>query len=294
MSLKSINPETLSKIGHLDIKAKNVVEGFFSGMHASPYHGISIEFAQHRQYSSGDELKHIDWKVYGRTDKFFVKQFQEETNMKAHILLDISKSMEFSKDEKTDKLTYALNLAACLSYILIRQEDSIGLITFDRKIIDFIPSRSGRSHFGTIVNVLEKTVPGKDTGIKNIIDEFSKYLKKRGLIIFISDLMDEPGDVLKSLKLLKFKHHDIMVFHILSAAERDLPFKGMVNFESLEDPQLKIKTDTDFIIENYKHTFNTFIQEYKIGFRKSGIDYCLLYTDTALEIGLSSFLTKRK
>jgi len=292
--MKFIDPVTLLKLSNLEIRARYVVEGFITGIHSSPYYGHSLEFAQHRQYSMGDELKYIDWKVYARTDKFFVKQYQEETNLRAYIVLDISKSMKFPAEEKIDKFTYGLHLAAVLSYLLLKQDDSVGLIVFDNKIVKFIPPRVQSGHFSNIINILENLTAGEDTQISKIIYEFTKFLKRRGLIIFISDLFDKPQEVLRSIKSLKFTHHDVIVFHILSTYERDFPYTGTVNFESSENPSFKIKTDTENIVREYKSIFQTFIQEYKIGFRNSGIDYCLLYTDTPLEVGLSSFLSKRK
>lgn len=290
--MKYIDPEILIKLSNLRLRARYIVEGFISGIHTSPLRGHSLEFTQHREYSTGDELRHIDWKVYGRTDKFFVKQYQEETNLRAYILLDISNSMNFGS-KNTNKLNYAIHLAAALSYLLLNQEDSVGIVTFNNKIDKFVPPSSQMNHFSNIIETLEAISPGEDTGISLILDEFEKYLKRRGLIIFISDLFDQPQQVLKSLKLLRFKHHDVVVFHIISPEENDFPYQGTFLFESLEHPGHKVKTETENIEKEYRKLFNDFLLEYKTGFRNSGIDYYFLPTSTPLEIGLGSFLGLR-
>jgi uncharacterized protein (DUF58 family) len=293
MSFKYLDPINLAKLGNLRIKAKYVVEGFVSGMHRSPYRGHSLEFAQHREYSPGDELRHIDWKVYGRTDKFFVKQYQEETNLRAYILLDISRSMTYKYGKTLDKLTYGIHLAAILSYLLLHQDDSVGLAVFDNEVRNFIPSRAHMGHFSIIAEALEKITPGKDTKIASVSDSFSKYLKRRGLIIFISDLLDEPSEVIKTLKNFRYKHHDVIVLQVISNAEREFPFEGSSLFESLEGTDLKVYSEPELIQAEYRRLFNEFIEQYKIGFRQAGIDYCLLSTDMPFELGIRSFISNR-
>ena len=270
------------------------MEGAITGIHQSPFRGHSLEFAQHREYAYGDELRHIDWKVYGRTDRFYVKQYQEETNLRAYILLDISKSMTFTGDTGSiSKLVYGIHLSAAISYLLLHQEDSVGLALFDNKIRNFIPPRAQLGHFANIADVLENITPGEDTNISVILDDFGKLLKKRGLVIFISDLFDDPEQVMKSIKLLRFKHHDVVVFQIISPYEKELLYKGTALFESLEQPDLQLRTEIEHISREYNRIFHDFLVEYKSRFRQSGIDYCLLETTTPVEIGLGAFLGKR-
>ncbi|MBU0952482.1 MAG: DUF58 domain-containing protein [Elusimicrobia bacterium] len=291
--LKYLDPATLLKLGKLPLRAKYVVEGVISGMHKSPSKGYSLEFAQHREYSQGDELRHIDWKVFGRTDRFFVKQYEEETNLRAYILLDTSNSMAFKSENNIDKFTYGINLAACLSYLLLRQEDSVGLTVFDEKIGKFITPRAQFDQFSNIVKTLENISPSSTTGISKVLNEFSSHLKRRGLIMLISDLFDSPQEVIRSLKQLRFKHHDVVVFQLLDPQESNFDYSGPVIFEGLETPD-SVQTETDDIHTQYKNLFDRFIDEYKTGFRSSGIDYYPIMTNTPIELALWSFLAGRK
>jgi len=294
MVFKYIEPSTLLKLNNIYIRAKYVVDGFISGIHCSPYYGHSLDFVQHREYSPGDELKHIDWKIYGRTDKYFIKQYQEETNLRAYILLDISKSMIYKSEiDSIDKLTYGIHLSAILAYMLLHQDDSVGLVTFDNEIKKVVPSKSQLNHFNNIVEVLESLQHGNDTNISNIAYSFSKYLKRRGLIILISDLFDNPTELLKTMKILRYKHHDVIVFQIITRTEKEFLFEGTTIFEDIEDSNTKIKCEPNIIKQEYQKLFERFINEYKIGFRQSEIDYCLLTTDTPFEIGLGTFLNIR-
>ena len=291
--LKYLDPATLLKLGKLPLRAKYVVEGVISGMHKSPSKGYSLEFAQHREYSQGDELRHIDWKVFARTDRFFVKQYEEETNLRAHILLDTSNSMAFKSENNIDKFTYGINLAACLSYLLLRQEDSVGLTIFDDKIGKFITPRAQFDQFSNIVNTLENASPSSTTRISKVLNELSSHLKRRGLIMLISDLFDSPEEVIRSLKQLRFKHHDVVVFQLLDPQELNFDYSGPVIFEGLETSE-SIQTETEDIHSQYKNLFNRFIDEYKTGFRSSGIDYFPIMTNTPIELALWSFLAGRK
>ena len=292
--LKYIDPLTLLKLGNLHLRARYVVEGLISGLHRSPFKGSSLEFAQHREYAPFDDPRYIDWKIFGRTDRFFIKQYEEETNLRAYILLDSSGSMSFKSGKNIDKLTYSINLEASLTYLLLRQDDSVGLAVFDKKINCFIPPRANFEQFSNIANILENLKPGLDTEIYKSINQFSRYLKKRALIIFISDLFDDPEKVMFSIKQLRFKHHDVIVFHILDPVELNLNYEGPVIFESIENRQDTVNTEVQEIKEYYSSLIRSFVQEYKIGFRNSGIDYSLITTDTPIELGLGSFLAFRK
>lgn len=292
--LEYLDPVKLLKLGNLHLQARYVVEGITQGLHQSPYKGYSLEFAQHREYAPGDELKHIDWRVFGRTDKFFVKQYQEETNMKAFILLDVSKSMQFSSQSRyIDKLTYSINLVACIVYLLLKQEDSVGLVLFDTKIVEFIPPRAQFEQFSNIVRLLENITTKEETKISSVINEFSNYLKRRAMIIFVSDLLDDPETTLKSIKQLRFKHHDVIVFQVLDINEIKFDYSGPIVFEGIEQNE-KIHTESDYVVEQYRRLFSRFIENYKTGFRNCGIDYCTITTDTPIELSLGTFLATRK
>ncbi|MBN1622575.1 MAG: DUF58 domain-containing protein [Endomicrobiales bacterium] len=290
--MKFIDPVVLAKLANIRLKAKYVVEGMLSGLHSSPYRGHSLEFAQHREYSYGDELRHIDWKVFGRSDKFFVKQFQDETNLRANVLLDASGSMNFASRGNITKLEYATYLSAAISYLLLRQEDAVALGVFDSELRFYIPPRNQLSHLSLLFDKLDSLVSGGETKIGDVLKNFSQHLKRRGLIIFISDLMSEPGEVLRALKYLRFRHHEIIVFQILDPQEVRFDYIGESNFIHLENKE-ELFVDSDTIRSEYKRLFNQFIDEYKIGFNKVGIDYNMITTNTPLELALGRCLTHR-
>lgn len=290
---KYLDPVLLTKIANLHLRARHVVEGFITGLHHSPYRGHSLEFAQHREYTPGDELRYIDWKVYGRSDHFFVKQFQEETNLRAYILLDISGSMSFGLPPRLSKMTYSIYLSACLAYLLLHQGDSVGIAIFDNKIQKFIPAGSQIMYLAPILDTLEAIQAGLDTSISKILRQFTQYLSRRALVLLISDLLDTPEDVLHSLKCLQAKHHEVIVFQVVDPAERELPYDGVIIFESMEPPYVKISTEPNIIRERYKELFDNFIREYKLALTRAGIDYCLLTTATPLEVALGIFLSHR-
>jgi len=222
------------------------------------------------------------------------QQYQEETNLRAYILLDISRSMVFKSDNNLDKLSYGIHLTAALSYILLHQEDSVGLAIFDTEVRKFIPPRAQLGHFSNITDTIENITPHGDTSISSTLDNFGKYLKRRGLIIFISDLFDNPEDVIRSLKYFRYKHHDVIVLQIIDPVEKDFSYKGSVTFESLEKPYTEIYSEPEVIQKKYQELFAMFIEKYQTSFRQAGIDYCLLTTNIPLELGLGSFLTKRR
>jgi uncharacterized protein (DUF58 family) len=291
--IKLLDPAALLGRGKPHLRARYVVEGIVSGLHKSPFTGHSLEFSQHREYTPLDEPKHIDWKVYGRTDKLFIKQYEEETNLRSYILLDKSGSMAFAAGGKMDKLTYSANIAAALSYLLIHQEDSVGLALFDTGIKEYIPPRAQSEQFSLIYNTLQGITPGGETSLAETINGFGRLLKKRSLLIFISDLMDEPSDVLKAIKQFRFKHHDVIVLHVIDPAERALDFGGSILFESLEKSGEKFYTEPDDIRAVYTSVFEKFLEDYRRGFLGAGIDYHLIVTDVPVEAGLGAYLAAR-
>lgn len=287
--MKFLDPLSLAKLSSFQIRVRYVVEGILSGLHTSRYKGQSLEFAQHREYVLGDELKYIDWKVYGRSDKFFIKQFQDETNLRAYILLDCSGSMKYRSKGRENKLTYAAYLTASLSYLLLRQEDSVGLGAFDENIRFYVPPLHQMSHLKTILEKLENLSAGGDTGIENVLKAFGPQIKRRGLLILISDLLGDSKKIVNALKYFRYRHHQVMVLHVLDPDEINLPYAGENVFLHLEK-SAQISCDADVIRTEYKNLFREFLEEYKTGFRSSGIDYFLITTDTPLEVSLGKCL----
>ena len=231
-----LKPEILSRINNLELRAKLVVEGFITGLHKSPFHGFSVEFAQHRPYGIGDNLRYVDWKVYGRTDRYYIKQFEEETNLKAYILLDTSRSMKFAH-HGPGKLQYGKLLAAALAYLMIYQRDAVGLTLFSDKIRRILPPRSATSYIQPLLQELDRIHPAGETNISAILHILAERLKRRGLIILISDLLDDPESVMSGLRHFRHGHHEVLVFHLLDPGEIEFDFRGDVEFEDLEDSE---------------------------------------------------------
>lgn len=286
-----LHPLTLAKLGNLFLRAKIVVEGFISGLHQSPYKGWSLEFAQHREYVAGDELKHLDWRIYGRTDRYFVKQYEEETNLKSYLVLDCSNSMGY-KFGGLSKFDYGSSLVACLSYLMLKQRDAVGLTLFNNKIETYIPPRNSWTHLSLIISKLENTYPSGETKIFLSLGDLGKYIRRRGLIILISDLFEEPEEVIKILKYFRYKKHEVIVFHLLDPSERKLPEGDAYLFENLENKE-RVSAEPDLIQEEYNQLMNNFIENYQLNLRRSDIDYSLFTTDTPLDYALGSYLAKR-
>ena len=285
-------PEVLSKLSNLELIAKMIVEGFIIGLHKSPFHGFSVEFSQHRPYNPGDSLKYIDWKVFGRTDRFYIKQFEEETNLKATILLDVSNSMSYNSG-KISKLEYGKYLAASLTYMMLMQRDAVGMTLFDNKIKQYLPPRSVTSYLQPILKQLEIIQPGADTDISQVLHEIADRIKRRGLIILISDLLDEPEKVLSSLRHFRHNKHEVLLFHILDPLELSFKFEGDIQFEDLESGE-NIRTFPWYIQNEYKNEINEFINYYKKNCLENRIDYQLVETSTSFDNALIEYLVKRK
>ncbi len=287
---KYLDPILLAKLSNLNLIARLVVEGFISGLHKSPFKGFSVEFSEYREYSPGDDLRWIDWKVFGKSDKYFIKEFQEETNLKCYIILDTSRSMLYGK--KMNKMTYASYLAASLGYLMIRQRDSVGLITFDNKIRKFIPPKSNPTHLKNILIELERIKSENDTNITDAFHNLAERIKRRGLIIVISDLIDEPDTVARGLAHFRHKKHEVIIFHILDKEELDFSFDSLTEFVDLETNE-KILVFPQFIREYYQKNINSFINQYKSKCAEHYIDYLPISTATPLDISLITYLSKR-
>ncbi|MCH6559163.1 DUF58 domain-containing protein [candidate division KSB1 bacterium] len=289
---KYLNPEVVSKLRSMDLRARLVVEGFITGLHKSPYHGFSAEFAEHRQYMPGDEIKHIDWKVYGKTDRFYVKRFEEETNLKSYILLDASASMGYSSTGMS-KLQYASYLAGALSYLMMQQRDAVGLVTFDEKIRRYLPPRSVTTYLNQILTELDKTESSSKTDLSAALHQMADRIKRRGLIILFSDLLDDPQKVSSGLRHFRHKKHEVIVFQILDPLELTFEFKQDAVFKDLESGE-EINTQPWHIRSEYQQQVNKFINTYKKFCREHQIDYVMLNTKENYDRALFEYLIKRK
>ena len=287
-----LSNESISKLDNLQIKAKKVVEGFMVGLHKSPYHGFSVEFSDHRSYGPGDEVRHIDWKLWAKTDRFFVKRYEEETNLKAHLLIDCSQSMSYGSNN-SNKLEYAKILGASLSYMLIKNQDAVGFYAFDSNVKKIIQPKSTKGHLSTILSEIEKLEAANKTNIAQAIHECADKTHKKGLVIVISDLLDDEHKILTSLKHLLYKGHEVIVFHILDNQEINLDFNDRVKFVDLENKHTII-ADTRQLNKIYKKKISKFIDFYKKNCFKKKIDYVNITTNQSLDIALSEYIMKRK
>jgi uncharacterized protein (DUF58 family) len=276
----------------MDIKARLVVEGFVSGLHRGPYKGFSVEFAEHRQYMPGDPIRYIDWKVYGKTDRFYIKEYEEETNLRAYIILDGSGSMAYSSDGIT-KLEYGCYLAASLAYLMLKQQDSVGLLTFDTKPRRYIPPRSVKRHLHVLLKELSNLRASDETDLGSSLHELAQRVKRRGLIILISDLLDDEERVVRGLKLFRHRKHEVIVFHVLDPYEVTFPFEHEVILRDLETGE-EVPAVPWEIRREYRGRVASWIDRYRTVLRQSGIDYVPVKTSTTFDVALFSYLEKRQ
>jgi len=294
MSTAKINflkPEVLASISSLELRARAVVEGFLSGLHRSPFKGFSVEFAEYRQYTPGDDPRGIDWKVYGRTDKYYVKEFEEETNLNCYFLLDLSNSMTYASGA-VSKLTYATWLIASLGYLMLRQRDSSGLITFTDKIETHIPAALKTSHLYTMFAALEKAQPGARTDLGNPLHQVADSLGSKGLLILISDCLDKPEKLLDALQHFRFRGHDVILFHVMDDAELTFPFYNSTRFVGLEGEGTFAAVPKD-VKQGYLERLNKHMAEIRAGCGLQRVDYKLLNTSTPLDFALQAYLAAR-
>ena len=288
---KYLRPETVALLNSMSLRARLVVEGYIIGHHRSPYHGFSVEFAEHRSYGPGDEIKHIDWKLFGKTDRLYVKRYEEETNLRAHIILDTSKSMLYSSAE-VSKLSYANSLAASLSYLMINQQDAVGIAKFSEKIDTFIPPKARPSHLNLVLSQLDDKDSGNDTQIGMVLHELADRIKKRGMVILISDLLDKPENIMKGLKHFRHQNQEVIVFHIQDRKESEFDFDTRTKFFDMETGE-EIVTEPWHIRSNYNELISKLESNYKSNCRENLIDYVPLFTDQSLDIGITEYLIKR-
>jgi uncharacterized protein (DUF58 family) len=287
-----VEPAALARVKNLALVARGVVEGFITGLHASPYKGFSVEFAEHRKYSPGDNTRHLDWRILGRTDRLYIKQYEEETNLRAQILLDTSGSMVYRSGSGLTKLEYASYLTAVLSQLMIRQQDAVGLTTFDTEIRLDMPPRASPRHFDEMMHQLEAVQPGQVTNLAGTLHSLADRFKRRCLIVLISDLYDDPEAVERALHHFRHKRHEMIVFHIFDKAEVDFPFRDLVSFIDMETGE-KLQVDPAYVRDDYRRQMEEFVEGYRRRCAECQIDYVITDTSVPYDFMLSQYLTRR-
>ncbi|MFH1276780.1 MAG: DUF58 domain-containing protein [Candidatus Eisenbacteria bacterium] len=286
-----LDPEVVARLARMDVKARLVVEGFVAGLHKSPYRGFSVEFAEHRQYMPGDPLRHVDWKVYAKSDKFYVKEYEEETNLRAYLLLDASASMGYGSKGVT-KFVYAAQLAASLAYLMLQQRDSVGLVLFDDELRRYLAPRAAATHLHQILKELEGAKTGSTTNVGDSLRKLTERIHRRGLVILLSDLMDDPERVLTALRYFRHKKHEVVVFHILDPKEVRFDFDREVRFEDMETDD-HVTAQPWRIREEYVKEIGRWRGHYSRICREHRIDYNFIDTATPYDTALFAYLSKR-
>jgi len=290
-SKQFLHPEAIRRIGRLELRARHVVEGMLSGMHRSPYFGQSVEFLQHRQYTPGDDLRHVDWKVWAKQDRLYVKQFEEETNMRCLLVVDVSASMQYGSGPLS-KYEYAATAAACLAYLLLKQNDSVGCVAFDAAIRARSQQLSTRQHLTSIVKTLAANEPQHKTDTGAVLREIANDAPRRGMVIVLSDLLGDVAATLKGLSLLRQRGHDVLVLHIMDDDELDFPFDGPTRFEGLEAAD-HLNCNPRALREGYLAAVERFLSELRRGCARHAVDYTLIRTSDSLDAALAALLFRR-
>jgi uncharacterized protein (DUF58 family) len=285
-----VDPATLAKIQNLELLARTVVDGFINGLHRAPYLGFSLDFAEHRAYEPGDDLRRVDWRLFGRTDRYYVKQFEADSNANVVMALDVSKSMRFASGGLS-KFDYGRYLAASLAYFSHRQRDRVGLVTFDREIVDYVPP--SMKHLEIVLHTLDRSEPGRPGALAAPLLRATERLRRRGLVAVISDLYDEPQAVADAIKPLRFQGHDVMVFHVLDPAELDFPYAEATSFEDLESGE-RIPIVPEALREDYRALIREHTASLARLFTASRIDYALFNTSMPLDYALFKYLSTRE
>ncbi len=294
---KYFQPETLSKISRLELRARHVVEGFLSGMHKSPYKGLSVEFASHRPYVPGDDIRRIDWRVYAKADRYFIKEYEEETNMRVHLLLDSSRSMAYPEALGSGRMTkwqYAATLAASLAYLLIHQQDAVGLTLFDSNVRLQIPPSTSRACLAELTTAIESNPPDNRTDLKTLFHQLAARIPKRGVVVVLSDLLTDPEDVIAGLQRLRFDRHDVLVLHVLDRDELEFPFTDRTLFEGMEESDVEVLSDPQSLRASYLEGLEAFVTRIRSACVDAKIDYALMSTADDLDVALSAFLATRR
>ncbi len=291
---KYLRPEVIRQVSRLDLRAKFIVEGFISGLHASPYHGFSVEFSEHRKYVPGDDPKEIDWNVYAKTDKYYIKKFRAETNLQGYLVMDLSKSMDYTYRQQLTKFEYSICIAAALGYLMIHQQDPVGLVTYDTAVRAFLPPKSRRSQLGTILGVLSNLKPSGTTDMAASLHQLASMIRTKSLVILFSDLLrNDFTQVLHSLHHLRHKGNEVILFHVLDEAEVKFPFKDLIIFEEPES-LLKETYDADSIRTDYLQELHKFQEQYRSECFKANIDYVPVDTSMGFDKALMEYLINRQ
>lgn len=288
-----LDPSFISKLNSLELKARLVVEGFMVGLHKSPYHGFSVEFSEHRAYMQGDNLKDVDWKVFGKTEKYFIKQYEEETNLRSYVFLDTSNSMAYSSENNLSKLDYSITLAAALGYLMIHQQDAVGLTLYSEKINKFLPPKSSRAYLQEIFKNLALVKASEKTNTAESLSEGAEKLKRRGLVVIISDFFDDINSVLRALKHFSYKKNEVIVFHILDPMEKTFSFGKDAIFKDLETGD-ELTTQPYQIQKAYREAMKEFTERIKTECLNSNIDYNLIETSDPYDKALLRYIQKRE
>jgi uncharacterized protein (DUF58 family) len=288
-----LKPEVARQISRLDLRAQFVVKGFLQGLHASPFHGFSVEFSEHRRYTAGDNPQDIDWLVYAKTDKYYIKKFEAETNITGYLVLDLSESMGYTYRQELTKFEYAVCLAAALCYLMVQQQDPVGLITFDERLRQSLPARSKRAQLGNVLALLSRLRPAGPTDVATSLSQIAAMLRHRSLVMVFSDLLAEVGPVLRSLRQLRHGGHDLILFHILDEAEVRFPFDGLTEFEDPETGQ-RLEVEAAGIRREYRDEVDRFREEYRRECLRSNIDYVPLDTSMQFDKALMEYLVNRR
>jgi uncharacterized protein (DUF58 family) len=299
----SFDPSSLAKYGHLSLVARTLVEGFLSGVHKSPYKGYSVEFAEHRQYYPGDEIRHIDWRAVGKTDRYYIKEYEEETNLKAHLLFDASGSMAYrggpgarahkGSAAPSSKFEYARYIAASLAYLMLHQRDAVGLSLLDTRLRAFLKPRANSKHLLQIIHTLERAWPEGETALAPLWHQVADQVKQRGLVVILSDCFDQVPALLKALQHLRYRRHEVVLLHIVAPDEIEFPFRKWTQFRNLEVLNHKLLVDPQRLRKEYLANFERFCQELRQACNRNQVDYHLMRTDQPVEHALGIYLSRR-
>tara|TARA_B100000700_G_scaffold331789_1_gene468763 strand:- start:8811 stop:9707 length:897 start_codon:yes stop_codon:yes gene_type:complete len=290
-SKRFLHPEAIKRIARLDLRARHIVEGFLSGMHRSPYFGQSVEFLQHREYVPGDDLRHVDWKVWARQDRLYVKQFEEDTNLRCTMVVDVSRSMQYGNGT-LNKYEYAATIASSLAYLVLQQQDAVGCITFDEKVRMRIPIRSKRNHIHSVIESLNVETPRDKTDVYDVLRTITETVPRRGMIVLVSDLLGDVDGILKGLKLLRQRGHDVLVFHVMDDDELDFEFNGPMRFDGLESDDF-LNCNPRALREGYLEALNEFLDRVRRQCAQNIVDYALIRTSDPLDAVLAKYLSSR-
>ncbi len=290
-SKRFLHPEAIKRISRLELRARHIVEGFLSGMHRSPYFGQSVEFRQHREYAPGDDLRHVDWKVWARQDRLYVKQFEEDTNLRCTLLVDVSNSMAYGNGP-LNKYEYACTVASSLAYLILKQNDAVGCYAFDEAVRAHVPIRSRNNHIHSIIESLDVSQPRDKTDMYTVFRNVAESSPRRGMMVLVSDLLADPSGTIRGLKLLRQRGHDCLVFHIMDDDELDFPFSGPTRFEGLESLET-LNCNPRALREGYLEALQGFLEEIRRACASNTVDYALIRTSQSLDAALATYLSNR-